>query len=123
MSQHTQELRTPFVLLTIIIECYEILNSRFALEHRYGTPNETVTQGITGLAERCQKYYKQGARFSKWRAVLRINKEGAPTPLAIKQNAETLARYGAISQACGLVRVFNISLEYEEYYCIAHSYR
>ena len=71
----------------------------------YGTPNETVTQGITGLAERCQKYYKQGARFSKWRAVLRINKEGAPTPLAIKQNAETLARYGAISQACGLVPI------------------
>ena len=35
MSLHTQELRVSFVLLTIIIECYEILNSRFALEHRY----------------------------------------------------------------------------------------
>ena len=35
MSLHTQELRISFVLLTIIIECYEILNSRFALEHRY----------------------------------------------------------------------------------------
>ena len=32
MSLHTQELRISF---TIIIECYEILNSRFALEHRY----------------------------------------------------------------------------------------
>eukprot|EP00940_MAST-03C_sp_MAST-3C-sp2_P001605 g1605.t1 len=71
----------------------------------YGTDGETVTQGITGLAERCKKYYAQGARFSKWRAVLRIKDSGCPSPLAIKQNAETLARYGAISQACGLVPI------------------
>ena len=35
VSLNTQELRISFVLLTIIIEYYEILNSRFALEHRY----------------------------------------------------------------------------------------
>lgn len=71
----------------------------------YGTDGETVTQGITGLAERCQKYYKAGARFSKWRAVLRIKDSGCPSALSIKQNVETLARYGAISQACGLVPI------------------
>mmetsp|Transcript_5200 Transcript_5200/g.11511 ORF Transcript_5200/g.11511 Transcript_5200/m.11511 type:complete len:247 (-) Transcript_5200:54-794(-) len=38
----------------------------------YGTNGETVTQGITKLAERCTAYYKQGARFAKWRAVLHI---------------------------------------------------
>eukprot|EP00939_MAST-03C_sp_MAST-3C-sp1_P003600 g3600.t1 len=71
----------------------------------YGTDGETVTQGITHLADRCKKYYKAGARFSKWRAVLRIKDSGCPSALAIKQNAETLARYGAISQACGLVPI------------------
>ena len=32
----------------------------------YNTDGETVTQGITGLAERCKKYYARGARFAKW---------------------------------------------------------
>lgn len=71
----------------------------------YMTDNETVTQGITGLADRCNEYYKLGARFSKWRAVLNIRDSGAPSALSIQQNAETLARYGAISQACGLVPI------------------
>ncbi len=30
-----------------------------------GTVGETVTQGIDGLLERCQKYYAAGARFAK----------------------------------------------------------
>ena len=34
VSLHTQE-ELRFQLLTYIVECYEILNSRFALEHRY----------------------------------------------------------------------------------------
>ena len=29
----------------------------------YGTDGETVTQGIDNLDERCQQYYKAGARF------------------------------------------------------------
>lgn len=71
----------------------------------YGTDNETVTQGMTNLADRCKEYYDMGARFSKWRAILNIRDSGAPSQLAIQQNAETLARYGAISQACGLVPI------------------
>jgi len=31
-----------------------------------GTDGETSTQGLDGLAERSQEYYKQGARFAKW---------------------------------------------------------
>ena len=31
-----------------------------------GTDGETTTQGLDGLAERCQKYYEAGARFAKW---------------------------------------------------------
>ena len=45
----------------------------------------------------------RGARFTKWRAVCHIKDSGTPTHLAIDQNAETLARYGVICQANGLV--------------------
>ena len=31
-----------------------------------GTDGELYTQGLTDLDTRCQKYYKAGARFSKW---------------------------------------------------------
>jgi fructose-bisphosphate aldolase, class I len=31
-----------------------------------GTDGETSTQGLDGLAERSEHYYKQGARFAKW---------------------------------------------------------
>ena len=70
----------------------------------YGTNGETVTQGITGLGERCQRYYQQGARFAKWRAVLKIGMT-EPSELSIVQNAQTLARYAAICQANGLVPI------------------
>ena len=36
-----------------------------------GGRGETTTQGLDGLAERCQKYYQQAARFAKWRAVIK----------------------------------------------------
>jgi len=73
----------------------------------FGTDGETVTQGIDDLGKRCAKYYEAGARFAKWRAVLNINDDSGatPSPLAIKQNAETLARYAAICQANGLVPI------------------
>lgn len=73
----------------------------------FGTDKETVTQGIDDLGKRCAQYYAAGARFAKWRAVLNINDStgATPSPLAIKQNAETLARYAAICQANGLVPI------------------
>ncbi|KAJ3080864.1 hypothetical protein HK102_002754 [Quaeritorhiza haematococci] len=68
-----------------------------------GTDAETTTQGLDGMAERCAKYYAAGARFAKWRCVLKINKaKGQPTPLAIDENANVLARYASICQSEGL---------------------
>lgn len=68
--------------------------------------DETWTSGLDGLLERSQEYYKAGARFAKWRAVIRIDEEkGCPTEQAIKENAWGLARYGAISQMAGLVPI------------------
>ena len=42
------------------------------------SPEETVTQGLDGLNERCSEYEKIGAKFAKWRAVINIG-EGIPT--------------------------------------------
>ncbi|KAG0579524.1 hypothetical protein KC19_4G104600 [Ceratodon purpureus] len=70
-----------------------------------GTDGETATQGLDGLAERCQKYYQQGARFAKWRAVLRVDNEVLPSSTAILENAHGLARYAQICQANGLVPI------------------
>lgn len=58
------------------------------------------------LDERCKQYYEAGARFAKWRAVIKINnKLGHPSQLAIQETAHGLARYAAICQAHGLVPI------------------
>jgi len=69
-----------------------------------GTDGETTTQGLDGLAERCAKYYKAGARFAKWRCVLKITTI-CPTELSMEENANVLARYATICQANGLVPI------------------
>ncbi|XP_078598374.1 fructose-bisphosphate aldolase, non-muscle type-like [Branchiostoma floridae x Branchiostoma japonicum] len=69
-----------------------------------GTVGEGTTQGLDGLAERCAQYYKDGCRFAKWRCVLKIGPT-TPSPLAILENANVLARYATICQANGLVPI------------------
>ncbi|XP_002533605.2 fructose-bisphosphate aldolase 6, cytosolic [Ricinus communis] len=69
-----------------------------------GTNAETSTLGLDGLAERCQKYYEAGARFAKWRAVLKLSST-EPSQLAINENANGLARYAIICQENGLVPI------------------
>ena len=72
----------------------------------YGTAGETVTQGIDDLDIRCKKYYDAGARFAKWRAVLKIDVEkNLPSDLSMHENAVTLARYASICQNNGLVPI------------------
>ncbi|KAF6166060.1 hypothetical protein GIB67_012957 [Kingdonia uniflora] len=69
-----------------------------------GTNGETTTQGLDGLTQRCQKYYAAGARFAKWRVVLKIGLN-KPSQLAINENANGLARYAIICQENGLVPI------------------
>ena len=69
-----------------------------------GRPNETVTEGLDGLRERLVEYYGLGARFTKWRAVIRIDGH-LPSRHCIHANAEALARYAALSQEAGLVPI------------------
>ena len=69
-----------------------------------GFPNETITEGLDGLRERMIEYYKLGARFAKWRAVIDIAKD-IPTGYAIEANAHALARYAAICQEQNIVPI------------------
>jgi fructose-bisphosphate aldolase class I len=67
-------------------------------------PGELITIGLDKLADRLTKYYEQGARFAKWRAVLDIG-PGIPSYTAISTNAHALARYAALCQAAQIVPI------------------
>lgn len=67
-------------------------------------PAEVVTQGLDGLSARLTEYAALGARFAKWRAVIRIG-DGRPTAGCVEANAHALARYAVAAQECGLVPV------------------
>jgi fructose-bisphosphate aldolase, class I len=67
-------------------------------------PGELVTAGLDKLAGRLADYYKQGARFAKWRAVIDIGKD-IPSMTAIHVNAHALARYAALCQAAQIVPI------------------
>jgi fructose-bisphosphate aldolase class I len=72
-----------------------------------GHPGEKVTEGLDGLRERLQAYAGMGARFAKWRAVIRIGPEGSGLPSrgCIDVNMHALARYAALCQQAGLVPI------------------
>jgi len=67
-------------------------------------PGEVVTVGLDKLADRLTKYYEQGARFAKWRAVIDIG-AGIPTYTCIRANAHALGRYAALCQAAQIVPI------------------
>src|SRR6202142_3269476 len=67
-------------------------------------PGELVTVGLDKLAARLADYYKQGARFAKWRAVIDVDKD-IPRTTAIHVNAHALARYAALCQAAQIVPI------------------
>ena len=69
-----------------------------------GSDNETVTEGLDGLRDRVKEYVDLGAKFAKWRAVIKIGDE-MPTGYAIHANAHALARYAKICQEGGLVPI------------------
>jgi len=67
-------------------------------------PGELVTIGLDKLADRLPKYYEQGARFAKWRAVIDIG-AGIPTHTCVYANAHALARYAALCQVAQIVPI------------------
>lgn len=69
-----------------------------------GFTGEKVTQGLDGLRERLAEYRELGARFTKWRAVIKIG-EHIPTRCCIEANAAALAMFAGLSQEAGLVPI------------------
>jgi fructose-bisphosphate aldolase class I len=67
-------------------------------------PGEKVTEGLDGLGKRLEEYFKLGARFAKWRAVITIG-EAIPTHACLYANAHALARYAALCQQASIVPV------------------
>lgn len=65
-------------------------------------PGEKVTEGLDGLRPRLAEYFKLGARFAKWRAVITIG-EGIPSHTCLYANAHALARYAALCQEASIV--------------------
>ena len=65
---------------------------------------EKVTEGLDGLAKRLEEYFKLGARFAKWRAVITIG-EGIPSHTCLYANAHALARYAAACQVASIVPI------------------
>jgi len=75
-----------------------------------GHLGETITEGLDGLRDRLDEYYKLGARFAKWRAVIEISNPDTaenvtPSWGAIKANNHALARYAALCQEANIVPI------------------
>ena len=66
--------------------------------------NETLTQGLDDLDERCSEYEKLGAKFTKWRAVINIGAD-IPTQECIDVNMDALAQYAKIAQENNMVPI------------------
>ncbi len=69
-----------------------------------GFPGELITVGLDKLAGRLTKYYDQGARFAKWRAVIDVG-AGIPSWTAVRANCHALARYAALCQQAQIVPI------------------
>jgi fructose-bisphosphate aldolase, class I len=67
-------------------------------------PGEKVTEGLDGLRQRLSFYRAKGARFAKWRAVVKISGQ-CPSRGCLTANAMGLARYAALCQEAGLVPI------------------
>jgi fructose-bisphosphate aldolase class I len=68
------------------------------------TIDETVTEGLDGLRGRLEEYVELGARFAKWRAVIRIGGQ-RPTTRCLRANAHALGRYAGLCQEAGVVPI------------------
>jgi fructose-bisphosphate aldolase class I len=94
----------PFVQLLNELNVIPGIKVDLGVKELYGYDGEVVTQGYDDLDKRVQKYYQQGARFAKWRAVYKVTSV-LPSEASLIQNAQGLARYAAVCQANGLVPI------------------
>merc|ERR1712072_1414403 len=84
-----------------------------------GNPGENWCRGLDDLKERTTDFYKQGARFAKWRTTVRVRDHSA---LAVAEAAHGLARYAAICQSSGLVPIIEPEILLDGEYSIDECY-
>jgi fructose-bisphosphate aldolase class I len=71
---------------------------------------EKMTLGLDGLKERMEEYYKLGARFCKWRAVVDVH---GSTDEGVAVNMRNLALYASIAQQAGIVPMVEPEVLYD----------
>ncbi|KAA1469934.1 aldolase [Dentipellis sp. KUC8613] len=76
------------------------------------SPAEPATQGLDDLLPRLQAARAAGARFTKWRAPILCTASTYPTQPALEVQAESLARFAAISQQAGLVPIVEPDVDF-----------
>jgi len=67
-----------------------------------GDSEESLTQGLEGLDERLKEYYSLGAKFTKWRAVIKVG-DSLPSEEAVSSNMNALAEYAKLVQENNMV--------------------
>jgi fructose-bisphosphate aldolase class I len=87
-----------------------------------GFPGEKLTEGMDGLRDRLANYYKLGARFCKWRAVITIG-ENIPSKGCIDANTHLLARYAALCQEANMVPIVEPEVLMDGAHTIEDCYR
>jgi fructose-bisphosphate aldolase class I len=103
IRQHTQD-GTPFLHILGEAGIVPGIKVDTGAKDLAAHPGEKITEGLDGLRIRLQEYFRMGARFAKWRAVISIG-EGIPSRSCIEANAHALARYAALCQEAGLVPI------------------
>ena len=68
----------------------------------FNDSEEVITGGLEDLDERCAEYTAIGAKFTKWRAVIKIGND-IPTQECIDANMKALADYAKIVQNNNMV--------------------
>ena len=68
----------------------------------FNDSEEVITGGLEDLNERCAEYAAIGAKFTKWRAVIKIGND-IPTQECIDANMKALADYAKIVQNNSMV--------------------
>lgn len=78
------------------------------------SPNEPATQGLDDLLPRLLDARAHGARFTKWRAPILCTAATLPTQAGLEAQAESLARFAAVSQQAGLVPIVEPDVDFAE---------
>jgi len=67
-----------------------------------GDSEESLTHGLEGLDERLKEYFSFGAKFTKWRAVIKVG-DSLPSEEAVTSNMSVLAEYAKLVQENNMV--------------------